>query len=263
MTIGTHVALYQTWYKNEQQSRFHWINDNRNWLQMDKAGHIFGSYFSATATSAAFRHAGYNHRKSALLGMGFSLAFQMPIEYFDGKSSAWGASSGDMIANTAGTLAAGIQNWLWGNPRIPIRVTFHKSPFASQRPEMLGSIIPERMLKDYNGQTYWLDLNPERMKIRRGFWPRWLGVNLGYGAEGMLGGNDNVWTAADGNIRDYSHISRYRQYYVGPSISLGYLKKHPKKAVRIIAHITDKIRLPLPVIEFNGKRGLNFHPLYW
>ncbi len=263
LTVGTHLALYQTWYKNEQQSKFHWINDNQNWLQMDKAGHVFGAYFSATAASAAFRHAGYNRRKSALLGMGFSLAFQMPIEYFDGKSKTWGASSGDMLANTVGTTVAGLQNWFWGVPRIPIRVTFHRSPFASQRPGMLGSNVPEKMLKDYNGQTYWIDLNPERMQIRPGFWPRWLGLNIGYGAEGMLGGNDNIWTDPDGKTMNYSHISRYRQYYIGPSISFGYLKNHPKKAIRIIAHITDKIRLPLPVIELNGKSTMDIHPLYW
>lgn len=262
-TAGTHLALYQTWYKNEPRSRFHWINDNHNWLQMDKAGHVFGAYFSATAASASFRYSGYNRQKSALLGAGFSLAFQMTFEYFDGKSSAWGASSGDIIANATGTLAAGLQNWFWGNPRIPVRVTFHKSPFASYRPNMLGNSLPERMLKDYNGQTYWLDLNPERLQTRKGKWPRWLGINVGYGADGLLGGDDNIWTAEDGKIQNYSHITRYRQYYIGPSISFGYLKKHPKKAIRILAHITDKIRLPLPVIEFNGKKAWVFHPMYW
>lgn len=230
---------------------------------MDKVGHAFGAYFSATATSAAFRYSGYSPRKSALLGAGFSLAFQMPIEYFDGKSSAWGASSGDMIANATGTLIAGLQNWFWTTPRIPFRVTFHRSPFAVNRPDMLGHNLPERMLKDYNGQTYWLDLNPERLKVRPGFWPRWLGVNVGYGAEGMLGGDDNVWFAADGKVQDYSHTIRYRQYYIGPSISFGYLKNHPKKAVRILAFITDKIRLPLPVIEFSKQNTVRFHPLYW
>ncbi|MEK0420724.1 MAG: hypothetical protein RLZZ161_575 [Bacteroidota bacterium] len=262
-TVGTHIALYHTWYKNESQSPFHWINDNRNWKQMDKAGHVFGAYFSATAASAAFRYSGYSRKKSALLGAAYSLAFQMPIEYFDGKSNAWGASSGDMLANITGTLTAGLQNWFWGKPRIPIRVTFHKSNYAQLRPNMLGSNVAERMLKDYNGQTYWIDLNPERMKARPRFWPRWLGINVGYGAEGMLGGDDNVWKGSDGNIQDYSFITRYRQYYIGPSISLGYLKNHPKKAVRIIAHITDKIRLPLPAIEYNGKRQWGFHPLYW
>ncbi|MBM3919656.1 MAG: DUF2279 domain-containing protein [Sphingomonadales bacterium] len=261
--MGTHAILYHTWYKNEPMSPFHWINDNHSWKQMDKVGHVFGAYFSATATSAVFRYSGYSRKKSALLGSVFSLAFQMPIEYFDGKSRAWGASSGDMIANATGTLAAGLQNWFWGKPRIPIRVTFHKSSYAHYRPNMLGSSVAERILKDYNGQTYWIDLNPERIRMRPNFWPRWLGLNLGYGAEGMLGGDDNIWKGSDGKVYDYSYIKRYRQYYLGPSISLGYLKNHPNKAVRVLAHITDKIRLPLPVIEYNGNKQWVFHPLYW
>lgn len=263
VTVGTHAALYKTWYSKEQQRSFHWVDDNKNWLQIDKAGHVFGAYFAATAASAAFRYSGYSKKKSALLGAGFSLAFQMPIEYFDGKSSNWGASTGDMIANAAGTLFAGIQNWHWGSARIPIRLTFRPSPYPALRPEMLGSNTPTRMLKDYNGQTYWIDFNPERLKACPGFWPRWLGFNLGYGAEGMLGGDDNIWKDADGQVQDYRHITRNRQYYIGPSISLGYLKKHPKKAVRVLAHITDKVRIPLPVLEFTGKNKVTFHPLYW
>lgn len=229
---------------------------------MDKVGHAYGAYFSATAASAAFRHVGYSKHKSALIGAGFSLAFQMPIEFFDGRSKTWGASSGDMIANASGTLAAGLQNWFWGNARIPIRISFHGSPYAAIRPAMLGNNIPERMLKDYNGQTYWIDLNPERIKIRPKFWPRWLGINLGYGADGLLGGDDNIWTDKDGSVNNYSHTKRYRQYYAGPSISFGYLKNHPKKAVRVLAYITDKIRIPLPAIEFADNKRWIFHPIY-
>lgn len=263
LTVGTHALLYNTWYSKETRHSFHWVNDNKSWLQMDKAGHVFGAYFSAAAASAAFRYSGYNRKKSALLGMGFSLAFQMPIEYFDGKSNHWGASSGDIVANAAGSLFAGIQNWHWGNTRIPVRFTFRLSPFATIRPDMLGSNTPTRMLKDYNGQTYWLDFNPERMRVRPGFWPRWLGINFGYGADGLLGGDDNIWRESDGRIQDYSNISRNRQYYIGPSLSFGYLKKHPKKAVRILANITDKVRLPLPVLEFTGKNSVTFRPIYW
>lgn len=261
-TIGTHYVLYQTWYSKEPQTKFHWINDNKSWLQMDKVGHVYGAYFSATAASAAFRHVGYSKHKSALLGVGFSLAFQMPIEYFDGRCKTWGASKGDMIANATGTLAAGLQNWFWGNARIPIRISFHGTPYSSKRPALLGKSIPERMLKDYNGQTYWIDFNPERIRIRPKFWPRWLGVNIGYGVEGLLGGDDNSWIGNDGKNVDFSNISRYRQFYAGPSISFGYLKNHPKRAVRIIAYITDKIRFPMPTIEYSGNRQWKFHPMY-
>jgi hypothetical protein len=37
------VGLNQLWYAYAR-SDFHFINDNAEWLQMDKAGHIYSSY---------------------------------------------------------------------------------------------------------------------------------------------------------------------------------------------------------------------------
>jgi hypothetical protein len=38
------VGLNQLWYADYARSDFHFINDNAEWLQMDKAGHIYSSY---------------------------------------------------------------------------------------------------------------------------------------------------------------------------------------------------------------------------
>jgi hypothetical protein len=37
---GALVGLNQLWYADYARSDFHFINDNAEWLQMDKAGHI-------------------------------------------------------------------------------------------------------------------------------------------------------------------------------------------------------------------------------
>jgi hypothetical protein len=41
---GALVGLNQLWYADYARSDFHFINDNAEWLQMDKAGHIYSSY---------------------------------------------------------------------------------------------------------------------------------------------------------------------------------------------------------------------------
>jgi hypothetical protein len=41
---GALVGLNQLWYADYPKSDFHFINDNAEWLQMDKAGHIYSSY---------------------------------------------------------------------------------------------------------------------------------------------------------------------------------------------------------------------------
>ena len=42
-TIGglTLLGLNELWYADYQRSKFHTINDNNEWLQMDKLGHTF------------------------------------------------------------------------------------------------------------------------------------------------------------------------------------------------------------------------------
>ena len=52
IALATEIVLYSTtiyalndlWYKDYPQSSFHWINDNFNWLQMDKVGHATTAY---------------------------------------------------------------------------------------------------------------------------------------------------------------------------------------------------------------------------
>lgn len=262
VATGVHAALYKAWYSGYAHSKFHWINDNHEWLQMDKVGHAWSSAIIAANTAVGFEWAGYNRRKSAIYGAASALVFQYAIEYFDGKSAAWGASKGDLVANTAGLTFAGVQRYFWGKCIVPFRFTVHASPYSKIRPNLLGSNFPEHILKDYNGQTYWLDFNPERMRIRPKWWPRFLGICVGYGAEGMVGGDDNIWTDKFGVVQDRSDIKRYRQFFLSPAITFGHVKS--KFAwVNALAWLSEHIRVPMPAIEFSPSNRPQFHLLYW
>jgi hypothetical protein len=46
----------------------------------------------------------------------------------------------------------------WKEQRITIQ-NFHSTKRAALRPDVLGSSLPEKNSKDYNGQTYWLSIN--------------------------------------------------------------------------------------------------------
>ncbi|MCC7297519.1 MAG: DUF2279 domain-containing protein [Bacteroidia bacterium] len=260
--VAMYAVLYNTWYKDYGLQKFHWTNDGQNWLQMDKVGHAFSGYFLAVNSAASFRYAGYNNKKSAVFGTAVSLGFQTALEYFDGRSPQWGASSGDLISNAVGAAFGGAQAFIWGKVKVPFRVTFRTTALHNIRPEILGSTLPERLLKDYNGQTYWLDFNFRKMGIKPNWWPKWLGISIGYSAEGMVGGDDNIWIDKNGNTQDYSSIIRYRQYLISPSLAFGYLK--PKnKILRTLLLITDYWRLPMPTMEFNSLKQPRFRWIYW
>ena len=69
---------------------------------MDKLGHCMTAYTISRLTAAMYQWCGIKALPAAAYGTSLGMAFQTNIEVFDGFSSQWGFSYGDMIANTAG-----------------------------------------------------------------------------------------------------------------------------------------------------------------
>ena len=78
------------------------------------------------------------------------------------------------------------QYYLWDELRIVPKFSFSRSPYAQQRPNVLGSNLLEEILKDYNGQTYWFSANIYSFLHDESLFPKWLNVALGYGGEQMV-----------------------------------------------------------------------------
>jgi hypothetical protein len=141
---------------------------------------------------------------------------------------------------------------LWDEQRIVLKYGFQQSPYARYRPNTLGSNLQENLLKDYNGQTYWLSVNPASFMNSTTRFPKWLNFAIGYGAEGMIGGYANpVLTDADGN-RIY--FERYRQLYLSLDIDLTRIKTHSVFLKTLFTTI-GFIKIPAPALEFN-KHGI-------
>jgi hypothetical protein len=242
----THAALYQLWYKGYPSSSFHFFNDNHEWLQMDKFGHMYSSYYLGVAGIEAAKWSGVpvKHQwKWALFGS----FFQDPIEIWDGFSSAWGASAGDLLANTLGTALVAGQHALWQEQKVKMKFSYSPSVYPKTRPNVLGSNFQESLLKDYNAQTYWLSYFP---KIKK---QKFVGFSLGYGADGMLGGDDNIWTDQQGMIQNYSHVNRYRQYYLALDFNFKAIKTK-RESLKLLFYILDGIKFPSPALEFSQNK---------
>lgn len=246
-TAIVHAGLYQLWYKGYPADKFHFFNDNQEWLQIDKLGHSFSSYYLGLTGIEAAKWAGVPENKRWQWAV-FGSIFQDPIEIWDGFSKAWGASAGDLMANTFGTVLSAGQEALWHEQKIKMKFSYSPSEFAVIRPNTLGSNLPERLLKDYNAQTYWLTYTPKNTKKLKG-----IGLAFGYGANGMVGGEDNIWTDAAGKVYDRSDITRYRQYY----LALDYdLTKIPTKNpnIKTLLFLLNCIKLPSPALEFSQNK---------
>ena len=253
---ATLIGLNQLWYADYPRSNFHFINDNSEWLQMDKAGHLFSSYQMGSFGANALKWSGASRKSQLIYGSTMGLAFMTVVEVFDGYSANWGFSLGDEAANIAGTAFFVSQELLWKEQRIVPKFSFHTTPYASARPSVLGSSIQEQILKDYNGQTYWLSANiysfSKFSKI-----PKWLNVAVGYGAKGMITGNDEFT-----NTIFLPESKRYRQFYLSLDVDLTKIetKSH---FVKTILTVFNSIKIPAPTIEIRGSGSMKFHFFYF
>ena len=252
-TAMAHLALSQLWYKDYPQSKFHFFNDNKEWLQMDKFGHAFSSYYLGVTAIEAAKWAGVPKNKQWRWAL-FGSLFQDPIEIWDGLSAGWGASAGDLAANTFGTILSAGQHAIWQEQKVKMKFSFHKTGFPALRPNTLGQSWNEQLLKDYNGQTYWLTYSPYKPKP-------WLGIAVGYSAYGLLGGFKNEWTDKKGVYHDYNYQPRYRQYLLSLDIDLTKIKtKH--KALKSLFTILNGIKIPFPALQYSNKQ-LKAYGLYF
>ena len=263
---GSLIIFNNTWYKDYPKTSFHTFDDSKEWLQMDKVGHAWAAYNIGRATTAMWRWAGLSNTKATLIGGISGTVYLTVIEVLDAHSAKWGWSWSDMAANLLGSGLFIGQQLGWEEQRIQFKFSFHiknySDPMLNERSDdLFGEHWAERMLKDYNGQAYWLSANL-RSFFPRSNLPKWLNVSVGYGADGMFGGFENVWTDEDsGQPVDRTDIKRFRQWYLAPDIDFSKIKTN-KKGVKVLLDFLNCFKMPLPTLELsNGK--LKMHAIYF
>lgn len=263
-TAGLYVAgmtgLYQVWYKDYDLIHFHFFNDFDEWFQYDKMGHVGSAYYLSRWGMGLYRWTGMNRKKAIWIGGTVGLGFMTTIEIFDGFSAEWGFSVSDLAANTLGTAIAISQQLMWNEQRISFKYSYKPSDYAPYRPDLFGKSLPEKIVKDYNGQTVWLSANIKSLlAMRDSRFPEWLNIAAGYGIEGLTGANFNPLTY---NGNPVPPSERYRQFYVAPDIDFTKIRTN-KKGLKFLFSVLGFIKVPAPAIELNRVDKIKFHPLYF
>lgn len=253
---GALVGLNQLWYKDYQKSDFHFKNDNAHWLQMDKAGHVYSSYHLGRFSAELLDWSGVSKKDQLIYGATTGFVFLTAVEFMDGYSAEWGFSWGDVASNASGTMLYVGQELLWDEQRIVPKFSFHRTPYAGARPEVLGSTFSEEILKDYNGQTYWLSANIHSF-FKESKIPKWLNVAVGYGAEGMITANDGLV-----NTVFLPEKERTRQFYVSLDLDLTKIKTQ-NHVLKTLFSIFNSIKVPAPTLEFRELGGIKAHLVYF
>ena len=242
------VSLNQLWYSDYPRSNFHFINDNKEWLQMDKFGHMSASYYTGVVGIKAYEWAGFSRKNAIWFGGMTGSIFLTIIEILDGTSKEWGASPGDLISNTTGSLLAIGQAIHWQEQKIQLKYSYSPTKWTLKNPEQLGNNHVERALKDYNGQTYWLTCNLKSIfNIENQKFPNWLSIAFGYSGNAML--------------TPYPTDDSYRQYLFSLDIDLNKIKTK-SSFLNSVLYTFGFLKFPFPTVEMSNKK-LHFHSIYY
>jgi hypothetical protein len=159
-----------------------------------------------------------------------------------------------LAANLLGSLGVLGQQLAWHDVRLMPKVSFRLTDYARQRPNVLGRTVAERLLKDYNGQTYWLCADVGAFLKTGSRWPRWLQPALGYGGQDMVY-NESAASATAG-------LRPYRQYFFSLDVDLRRISTR-HAWLRQVFYAASIVHLPAPALEWNGRQGWHGHSFYY
>jgi hypothetical protein len=258
-SVGSLVGLGTIWYEDLGSNGFKFRDDWRDWLQMDKVGHAYSGYLITNNIYQSYRWVGLDKDKSLIIGSAAGFGYLLAFEVLDGLSDEWGFSWSDIGANTVGVGLFFLQQEYWKEQRIRMKFSSSASPYAQYRPEVLGSNYTERLLKDYNGQTYWMSVNPYSFLHDNSRFPKWLNIAFGYSIDERLYGSQNTANfEIDGQERVFTSK---RQYLLSLDIDL---QKIPVKQpwLKTVFHTLNHVKIPFSALEYSNT-GFKFHGIYF
>lgn len=239
--VGVMWYYFETFYspRESERSKWHTFNDWYNSdLNVDKLGHVWGSQAYTNSLYHIFRWTNMSEASSMWWSSGVSLFLQAQMEMTDAFYRRWGWSWWDTGANTLGAVWPNLQR-VWE----PLQSINLKMSYWPSRAMKNGWV--DYVLKDYDGFTYWLaftveDFLPQSLKP---YWPDWLGVAVGFGADRTFIGKNAYNT--DRNNKGLGDQEWY--------IALDYdLRKLPGDTpfLRFLKEQLNLIHWPSPAIRF-------------
>jgi len=258
---GSMIGLSQVWYKDNWEGGFHFFQDGHEWMQMDKVGHAYTANHITRGMFELYQWAGQPRKRSLLLSSIIGFGYLANLEIFDGFSNEWGFSWSDLAANGVGTAWFLGQELLWNEQRLLMKFSASFSPYAEYRPEVLGSSGAERILKDYNGQTYWLSASPRSFLDQLSFWPKWLALSAGYSVDAKLNGSENSYTVHVNNSSSKTFMAQ-RQFLLSLDVDFERIPAQ-RPFLKALFKVLNHVKIPFPALVYGVNDKFTFSPLYF
>lgn len=135
-----------------------------------------------------------------------------------------------------------------------LKFSSHPTEFTKYRPDVLGSSYPERLLKDYNGQTYWLSVSPKKFTDK---WqiPSWACLSFGYSVNEKLVGSSDYFSTNDRTFQ------ARRQFLLSLDIDVRELPIK-KKWLKAVLRPFHYMKIPFSTLILENSK-INGHLVYF
>jgi len=246
------------YYPDDSRVPFYFTNDCRSYLQMDKFHHAFMSNTISYFGYKYLINAGIKKNKALLFGGGLGFLLLTPKEIVDGHLKDAGFSWRDITANFVGSLVMTGQELFFDEQVVKYKFSYWRSDYAKMGNGLLGRNFIHSYIKDYNGHTYWLSINANRLALKNKI-PDWINIAVGYSANGMYGPYENRLSYNGVAIPE---TSRYRQFLLSLDVDWPEIKTRSKFLKTILNSIVF-IKLPFPAVEVNSKGRVKGYWIYF
>jgi hypothetical protein len=226
-----HIYQSQGWWKDNRTS-FHFQEDLKYGLNVDKLGHFYGAMASAWIFKKSFAWANVPETDALWWGSGAALLFQTYVEIEDGFST-WGFDRVDWASDLAGAAYPVAQHYWPVLRNFNMKFSYHPSSLINE-PGGVGFRGQKHiMFDDYQGQTIWfsVDVNGLLPRPVDKFWPGWLCLALGYGA------------------RDIATPHPYRTYFLALDFDATRIIPQNTVFLRTLSEALNFIHLPAPAVQ--------------
>lgn len=243
--VGMNIYLYKYFegaYWNEKRVKFHTFNDwNNADMNIDKVGHIFGGIIYSRWSYKLFEYSNLPENYSMIFSTLTSLFFQLQVEYNDAFFERWGWSWWDFGADVIGAVYPNLQR-IW-KPLNTVNLKWSYFPSEAYKKGWY-----DYWVKDYEGMHYWLtfDIHSYLPKKLDKYWPDWLNLAVGYGADKIKLSKTEWNSFGRGGEGD-------KEFYIALDYDLIKLFKPKKGFWYEVLDILNVFHFPAPALKLTPK----------
>ncbi|HEY3388759.1 MAG TPA: hypothetical protein VGK38_04250 [Prolixibacteraceae bacterium] len=165
---------------------------------------------------------------------------------------------GDITANAMGSALVFGQELLFNDQVVKYKFSYWESSYSKNSNGYYGETTMNRLLKDYNGHTYWFSMPVNKIICNQRL-PSWFNIAFGYGANGMYGEFENI---SSYNGVAIPKTERYRQYLLSLDVDWPRIKTRSKFLKLLFKGMTF-VKLPFPALEYNSKGKFKGYWIYY